>query len=347
MRRRALLAAALALAAAHARAQAVVAVPFYTPPDFMRGLHRQVYAPRAAAFAAQAGRLVEALRQLCAASTPTAPLDPARAAWASAAQAWDALSSVAIGPLVSRRSLLRIDFAPPRPRLIQRALRHPPPNLAALERVGTPAKGLPALEWLLWTQPVQPGTPACGYALLVARDIEREALALAEAFAELAARDWHADQASAVAAMDELLNQWVGGLERLRWSDMEKPVRAAAPGQAPAFPRAAAGSTRSAWATRWTTLRDIGLAQAGAAPAPGSARVPLETYLRGRGLNPLADRLAQAGLEAARALARAEPAEPSSVLAAAGALEALKRLAEAEVAPALDIHIGFSDSDGD
>jgi hypothetical protein len=59
-----------------------------------------------------------------------------------------------------------------------------------MERIGAPAKGLPALEWLLWTQPVAPSSPACRYAAEVAADIAREAAALAAAFDALAAQDW-------------------------------------------------------------------------------------------------------------------------------------------------------------
>ena len=42
-----------------------------------------------------------------------------------------------------------------------------------------------------------------------------------------------------------------------------------------------------------------------------------------------------------------EPAQRERVLAAAAALGALKRLVEDEVAPALNVSIGFSDADGD
>lgn len=330
-------------------AGAQVAVPFYAPHHFVQGLYRYGYQPRAEEFARHASALAGAAEALCAA--PASGAEPAlaraRAAWAAAAEAWDGLSGVAIGPLVERRSLLQIDFFPPRPHLIERALRSPPADLDAMERVGAPAKGLPALEWLLWTRPVQPATPACRYAALVARDIEREALALQAEIAELAARDWAADETAAVAAMDQALNQWVGGLERLRWTRMEKPLRAAAPGQAPEFARAASDRAAAAWSAAGSALFTLGSGGGDPAPAPGAGLVPWETYLRGRGLNPLADRIAEATSQARQQLRRARPGDGPSVLAAAEALDALKRLAQAEMAPALKIHIGFSDSDGD
>jgi hypothetical protein len=329
-----------------------VAVPFYHAPAFVEGAYRHWYAPRARAFAAEAAALAVAIDRLCKAEagTPEA-LQLSRTRWQSAALAWDSLSAVAVGPLLQRRSVRQIDFTPTRPELIARAIRTEPSDSQAMERVGTPAKGLPALEWLLWVQPIARGTPACRYALLVAREIEGEAQALAQSFEELAQRSWSADEAAAVAAMSELLNQWVGGLQRLRWDQMEKPLRSAQSSAGrntlPPYPRAASGITRQSWASRWQALRALAVAQGNDIPTPGGGLVPLETYLRGRGLNPLANKLATATADATRQLQTANPAQANRTLAAAQSVTRLKRLAEAEVAPALEVHIGFFDSDGD
>ena len=75
--------------------------------------------------------------------------------------------------------------------------------------------------------------------------------------------------------------------------------------------------------------------------------MPIETYLRGRGANALADRLVQATQAAERSVGVANPAAKASVLAASKDLAALKLLAEAELAAALSVSIGFSDADGD
>ncbi len=143
--------------------------------------------------------------------------------------AWESLSAVAVGPVVARRAQRQIDFAPTRPQLIERAIKAQPQGATAFERVGMPAKGLPALEWLLWTQPAQPASPACSYAVEVALDVEREAVAQQAAFREAAQTDWAAEdqQERSTQAMGEFINQWVGGIERLRWAHMEKPLRAA------------------------------------------------------------------------------------------------------------------------
>jgi predicted lipoprotein len=87
-----------------------------------------------------------------------------------------------------------------------------------------------------------------------------------------------------------------------------------------------------------------------ATPAPGEALVPLEMYLRGKGLNPLADKLHQAASKVDASMAQVQKAgvqNKASIQQTAKDLTALKFLAESEVAPALQVSIGFSDADGD
>lgn len=350
----AMAATAWALPAMAQTVPANVAVPFYTPPALMQGAYRQWFAPRASDLKQRAQALTDGVAQLCdaPANAPSQKiadtLARARMQWQAAALAWDRLSGVAIGPLLKRRSARQIDFSPTRPALIQRAIGTEPADATAMERIGTPAKGFAALEWLLWTQPVAPDTPGCRYAHQVALEIQREAFALDRDFGALAARDASADEAPATAAMGELINQWVGALERLRWASMEKPVRATGPGgRAIAFARGASGTTEKSWAAQWDGIRTLATAQGAHIPQPGADLVPLETYLRGRGLNPLANALANRAAQAHQALSEAHADDSASVLRAAAALAELKRLGEAEVAPALEVNLGFSDADGD
>ena len=218
-----------------------------------------------------------------------------------------------------------------------------------MERIGTPAKGLPALEWLLWTQPVAPGSAACRYAAEVALDIEREAIALQRDFTTLAASDWpNAELETVVAGMNELVNQWVVGMERLRWAHMKKPLRAANAKGAPDWPCAASGQTAQSWAAQWEPLRVLGVLQGPEAPAQGL--VPLETYLCDMGLNPVANALLAATQQSnlrIQKIAGSSPPGRTQMLDAARSLATLKQVAQGRVAPALDIGMGFSDADGD
>ena len=364
---KAVIGALVLLTTGQASAQPVpanVAVPFYTPPAFMQGVHRHWYAPRSAEFATQADTLASAMAQLCSADATAAAqaLQRSRAQWQASAIAWDRLAAVAIGPLLQRRSQRQIDFAPTRPELIARAIRSAPANALAMERIGTPAKGFPALEWLLWSKPLalhSPHSPACRYAQQLALEVSDEAKALARAFDELAARNWLADEEAAASAMSEMVNQWVGGLERLRWAQMEKPLHSARQASqgghnghgAPVFARSTSGTTAQSWAAQWDGIRSLAVALEQQPPEPGKGLVALETYLRGRGLSPLAGKLLAAVQQVQQALPAAmpsaTPADGAGLLIATKSLGKLKRLVEAEVAPALEVNIGFSDADGD
>lgn len=323
-------------------------VPFYQPADVVAGLYRHWAPPRAAALAEESQQLRSALQALCRASpgNSKAALETARAEWKDALGAWERLAALPFGPLIERRSVRQIDFTPTRPRLIERAIKSAPRGAEAMERVGTPAKGFPALEWLLWTEPVAPGQPACEYAIEVADDLLREAEALRTAFAEGAAREW--DEAEANAAFTEFLNQSVGAFERLRWQQIERPLREAeTQGQAPEFPRAASASSADSWARQWEALRTLTVASDSKPPQPGAGVVPLDLYLRGRGHLALAERWGQSVSASDAAMRDLRPGQRDRLLAAAEALERTKRMAQGEVAPALQVSIGFSDSDGD
>ena len=331
---------------------AQVAVPAYSPTHVLQGLHQHWTLPRSDDFAREAQALPVAVKALCDAAPPAAQAQSAaRGQWQATTHAWERLSAVAVGPLITRRSQRQIDFSPTRPKLIERAIKTAPVGPQAMELVGTPGKGLPALEWLLWTRPVAPGSAACRYAVEVAFDIEREALALQQDFKTLAATNWqNAEPDTVLAGMGELVNQWVGGVERLRWAQMEKPLRAAGDKEAPEWPRAASGQTMQSWTAQWESLQALGVLQGKEAPALGQGLVPLETYLRGMGLNPVANALLAASQDSNQRIQKLavsrSPGHPQ-VLDAARSLAALKRVAEGQVAPALDIGMGFSDADGD
>ncbi|MBG6071594.1 MULTISPECIES: imelysin family protein [unclassified Polaromonas] len=329
-----------------------VAVPAYSPTHVLQGLHQYWTLPRSDDFAREAQALPVAVMALCEAASPASQAQAvARGQWQATTHAWERLSAVAVGPLITRRSQRQIDFSPTRPALIERAIKSAPVGPQAMELVGTPGKGLPALEWLLWTRPVAPGSAACRYAVEVAHDIEREALALQQDFKTLAATDWqNAELATVAAGMSELVNQWAGGVERLRWAQMEKPLRAAGDKEAPEWPRASSGQTVQSWTAQWESLQALGVLQGKEAPALGRGLVPLETYLRGMGLNPVANALlaaTQHSNQRIQKLAGSRAPGHPQVLDASRSLAALKRVTEGQVAPALDIGMGFSDADGD
>lgn len=303
-----------------------------TAANFTTDLQHHWLAPRAADFARASAFLTHALQALCDAQPTQAEpaLAEVRRHWLTALAAWERLSTVAIGPVLERRSRRQIDFTPTRPKLIEKAIKSAPRSSADMELIGTPAKGLPALEWLLWTKPVQPASPACGYAVRVTEEVHREARALAAS---------PAPAGDARTVISELVNQWLGGLERLRWAGLELPLRVAQTGggrEAPDFPRRASGASAADWAAQWDGLKAL-----------ATGPVSLRAALAEAGKAPEATALAEAVTRADTALAGLAPDDGERVLAAARALADLKRLVEDRVAPALGVAIGFSDADGD
>lgn len=295
-------------------------------------LHSAWFTPRATEFAAASALLTPAVEALCTANAATAEpaMQTARQRWLNSLIAWERLSAVNFGPVLERRSQRQIDFTPTRPRLIEKAVKSAPPTAADMELIGTPAKGFPALEWLLWVKPIQPASAECRYAVQVAAEVGREAEALAKV---------HAAPAETQAALSELVNQWIGGLERLRWGNMEMPARVAltSGGRDSAdFPRGISGASAASWAAQWDALRSL-----------ATGPVSLASALRERDKGAVADRFVQAVGLADAGMHGLSATDSTRILAAAKELAALKRLVENEVAPALGINIGFSDADGD
>ena len=344
-------------------ASAQIAVPYYGPQAFVAALQARAQAPQAQSFAATAQSLEKSIEALCASPAgsrsatakatkaakaaraakganatedaedpdeqPGSPRLQAREAWLDAADAWERLQAVSVGPTIEQRAARTLDFRPARPRSIKRAISSHgrgklPPDAAALERVGTPAKGLPALEWLLWDPDAPRTAAACRYAAGLAQEVHRQASARAEAQAADAKRDWNEEEEAAAARAAEAVNQWLAGLEALRWRYLGKPLAILSSkkpqgsgtgsdaSSAPdpnddIWPRPPSASHRDAWRARWEGLRNVAIGPPptdgfGPQPAVPPAVVSLEAMLRGRGRNTDADAWAKAVMAADQAM---------------------------------------------
>jgi hypothetical protein len=230
-----------------------------------------------------------------------------------------------------------------------------------MERVGTPAKGLPAMEWLLaqWSAPGQdkPSVRDCRFITLVAQGIAEEAVALDAAFATLASKNWTDSRTQARAAMTEWVNQWLAGLERLRWAQIEKPIVAYQTSQSNskdeqiAFARLSMASNLAAWQAQWQSLLTqarLTEAQYRNPPKPGQALVPIEALLVGRGELALAGRWVAALDKVSAAMSVLKPdASAKELLAVAQQMKAVSLLFQNQVVSVLGTPLGFSDADGD
>ena len=329
-------------------------MPYYSAEQALQGVYRHHLPALAQAFDRSAAQLVSRTDAHCQGQATLAEL---RTAWLQALLSWQALSSPEIGPLVARRSQREIDFWPTRERLLRQALAKAPQSLADMERVGTPAKGFPAYEQMLTMAAGQALAPAhCRYASLVAQGIAAEAQALHTELTTLAGKDWREAPEDAASAFAEWINQWLGGLERLRWAHIDKPIQThrttGAPSSEPvAFARLTAEANLADWRAQWQSLRAMARMTPGqyaAPPAPGQALIPIEALLIGKGRLPLAQRWAQALDRTSADLASLTPtAGEADLLAMAQRMKALTVLYQNEVAAALDVPLGFSSADGD
>jgi uncharacterized protein len=341
---------------ANAAVQAVAPMPYFTAEQALQGIYVHRLPPLAQHFATEAERLQLSSAQHCDGKTTLAEL---RSQWLRTLVSWQALATPSVGPVVARRSQRQIDFWPAREKLIQRALDKAPKNLDDMERVGTPAKGFPALELLLQSAKPGPSLPAntCRYVDLVAQGISAEARVLATELDALARRDWSESPEEAGTAFGEWVNQWLGGLERLRWAHIEKPLQAhrtsveGGAQQPIEFPRLDREANLADWRAQWQSLKAQARllpGQYAEPPRPGLALVPIEALLIGKGRLALAQHWAQA-LDAVDAgmSALSPKSGDRELLALTGRMKAVTVLYQNEVAAALDVPLGFSDADGD
>jgi predicted lipoprotein len=319
---------ALCHASGAATLPARIASPSITHSDLVRNGLQLHFIPAAQAFALSTAALRDQLASGC--SQPAA-----RDAWRAAMLDWERLSAVSVGPLLERRSARSVDFWPTRPAMVSAAVQAPPADLAALEQLGAPAKGLPALEWLLWQR--SPDAAQCSYAALLAQACAGEAQAVLADFQALASQNWTPE--TALTVFNEWFSQAVGGFEQLRWKKMGKPARS---GRASDWPRATSGNTRAAWQAAWNSLQHF-LIGTGRSQEQGS----LNGYIAGENLLALSAQLETAVAQLNTRMQAADPGRVQTVTAAMQALAKTKQLMEDKIAPELKTMVGFSESDGD
>lgn len=365
--------AVLALALA---AGAVLAAPGDEPVQrWMQSLHDDWALPRYERLQARTRDLSAAVALACGEAPGRGPaLATARRAWHDSLLTWRQLEALQLGPTLARRTSKTIDFWPTRPAVIEKAVQMTaelPVTGAqadqAMMQWGSAAKGLPALEWLLFPEggapaPATRDAGTCRYAQRISLALADEAAQLHAAWRDQAAR-WHGPPPPAQRALSDTLNLFVGSIELLRGkklakgAEMQARVRlggAQAGGTKglDAFDSLRSGSTREMlWAhadalAQLLLGRTPGLAFTRDAPALG-----LDDLLVQRGHAREVAALAPAVRRMRQAL-QALPTDtrqwtPARVRGAAESLAALRRAIDPAVALALDVTITFTDADGD
>ncbi|MBX9817754.1 MAG: hypothetical protein K2X79_06970, partial [Burkholderiaceae bacterium] len=324
----------IAQAATKSIATPKVAAPYVTASQMVQGLLTQHLQPSAAALQQAAQALAQSLSQ------GIAPWAQHRPQWVATMLAWERLAAVAVGPLLERRSARAIDFWPTRPAQIQRLLESGSiTTVAQLETVGATARGLPALEWLLWK--TDGSSHAAAYASVLAQQVLAESRALQVGYQTLA--DTEREEEDAWALYGEWFGQAVGGLDQLRIKKMVPDTRGK--DSAP-WVRGLSGQTAACWQAQSQGLQAF-LLGSPAAQAATQAATPgwpvigsLNSLLLGRGH--LRDSLVLQERTAAmlRAVQAARPGNAASVRSAQVALAQVSALANGLASDVLTITMG-------
>lgn len=335
--------ATLLLALAAPLAAAAAPAPYVMPSQWMAALTESRLAPGYAELGERVEALGAALQATCA-GRPAA-MAAARVRWREAQLALRALSPLPFGPVLETRVLRRIDFWPTRPAQIERSIAQYAKSPDDTARLGLSARGLPAIEYLLFDAgraPLADDPAACRYAAWLAQDAAGALADTATGWPAWRAALAEADPEREARLIGDGINILIGSTEVLRLKYLDKPLR----------PRSGPAET-DAW--RSATARDGLLAYFGGLRAglQGGEGLPgLTAMLRGYGLLTLAERV-DARLDAVAAALAALPEDFGAEAARPAAenlmteLGRLQRLLAEDVADAMKVTVGFGESDGD
>lgn len=331
-------------------------------------LARQVMLPTYVRFERAAATLHEAAQALCAERT-LSHLEATQQAWRQAAILWKRTEAFQLGP--THTFVAAIDYWPARPHLLQRALQASASmTLARVESLGARAKGLPALEYLLFDpqsdaaavlERFREGPPAasrCAYLVALTAHLAQQAQFVVQLWrpegldfvGEVArAGRGSATYRSVHQAISALVNHLLQAVETLQNKKIAKPLRGN--GRTP-WPQAA-----EAWRSGYSVAHMVGsLAGAfhlysGAGNTPD--RIGFDDYLTALG-SPLGRNITQhfeSALEAVRAIPSplhvAVVDQPEKVNVAYEAVHALLILLKVDMTNLLGVTVDFSDNDGD
>ncbi len=350
-----------------AHAQDLIPMPYYSAVQTVRGLYAHELPPRAEAFAQESRRLVSLTKDYCDRNAVVNATD-LHAQWLATLERWQAFSTPAVGAVVTRRSQRTIDFWPSRDKLILRALKRAPQTMEDMRLVGTPAKGFGGYERLLAPAPLgardwptQPLTgKACRFLSLVAQGILDESEVLQAEVKRVAAKDWgEASEEEVARGFAEWVNQWLGGLERLRWAYIGKPLAQAAtareldPKAALELPRLGWADNVRDWRAQWGSLSAMAVlsdAQRRSPPTGDEGVPPIEALVLGKGDIELAAQWHLAVDRVDALMGQLDPGHPATEAELGDlvdAMQSVSHLYQERIAAALDVPLGFSDADGD
>ncbi len=196
--------------------------------DMLAYLAEEVMLPGEQQLADDAAALTVVTQALCAGQGVGA----AQTAWRELRAAWGRTSAYRFGPVIDQKQASALDFWPVRTATIEAAIAGAPANIDAayVDGLGTSAKGMPALEYLLFASPEPTTGPRCDFMVELAADIEQRSGELARAW-----QDSHAEalrsagHGSALyptekSGVDAVVNATIEGLYRVVKTKLDGPL---------------------------------------------------------------------------------------------------------------------------
>ena len=329
--------------------------------DVLDHLAHAVIVPAQARLHADAAALADRLAEVCVDFDPDVYAGVPDA-WKAVRADWSVTAAWAFGPVVAQMQAGPLDFWPVRVDTVEAKLAEAPTPIDAawIDGLGTSAKGMPALEYLLFvpdflTAPDR--TRRCAYARALADDIARRTRAIADA--------WDPDHADALAragagsdvytseqaGLDAVVNATIENLYRMVKEKLDRPLGNLSGGD----PDPDALESRFSR----TTLDDLeanlrGFAgvylgadgESGGQPGLGALIAARDPGLDERIL--AQHGVARDALAAIpRPIAEALVEHRSDVQRARDEIDALRRLIKLDVASLLGVTLMLSDNDGD
>lgn len=334
-------------------------------PAVLEHVARDVAVPAFTTLHARAGELVAGLDALCA-GTDEGTLAAARNLWISARDAWARVLPFGFGPLPPE--LNPLDFWPVRTDSIEDAVAGAPaePDAAYLGSLGVSAKGMPALEYLLWgeqpgdalaglTDPVN-GDRRCGFARTLAADIAARADGLRgawdPAYADTLATAGAGNDVypTLKAGLDEVVNKEIDALLTMVKRKLDSPLGNLTGAAVDAsllesrFSQRGLEELQANLAAAWAVYHgaDVDAPAAGLAVLVADIDPGLDERVRAQHARTV---------EVLAAVAAPLPAtlveHRDAVQLARDELDAFRRMMKLDVASALGVTLALSDNDGD
>jgi predicted lipoprotein len=308
--------------------------------------------PDAALAAERADELHTRIGELCA-SPDAVHLDVAQDAWMQLREPWQRLQVL---PIDDGSVSTAIDFWPVRPDNIEESVALGITTQAELDALGVAAKGMPAIEYLLW-DPVggdevvlaalTDNPTRCTYAELLAADVATQLEALT--------RDWSLIDASYVegplfdpaVATDALVNAMINGIHEIDDMKLGKPLgRDSGIGPDPTLVESRL-SDRSLLEIS-DGLAGFERAYLGDDEHPGLTRVVADKNIAvDANIRAAIDVAKQAVANVPEPLRAAIESDPNKVAAAEQAVQELRLAMILDVAGLLGVTVALTDNDGD